>query len=297
MKYVGTHLDCDIRIDEVFTVHYFEYTKNFHYLGESHDFWECVYVDRGEIIATADTQELVLGRGEILFHRPNEWHTLRANGQVAPNLVVFSFSCLSPAMAAFACRHMRVGNHGRRLISAIIRESESVFATPLGDPGTRQMTKRPQSPVGAEQLIRAYMEELLIFLLRADDLGKPQSALRHHADGDLFTRLTAYMQENLGHRLALSDLARCGEVSESTVKSLFRRETGMGAMTYFIRMKVAAAQAYIRESNYNLTQISDLLGYEGIHYFSRQFRAVVGMSPSEYARSIRALEDSEKAEE
>ena len=290
MKYIGTRLGYDIRIDEVYTIHYFEYTKNYQYVGEAHDFWECVYVDRGEIIATAEHEEIVLGRGEILFHRPNEWHTLRANGMVAPNLVVLSFSSQSPLMKSFVSRHMKVGNRGRQLISSIIRESETVFATPLGLPGTREMKKAEQIPVGAEQLVRAYIEELLIFLLRAEDTGKPLSALRHHADGDLFDRLTAYMQENIGRHLTLSDLAHCGEVSESTVKSLFRRRAGVGAMTYFIRMKIGAAQAYIRESNYNLTQISDLLGYEGIHYFSRQFRTVVGMSPSEYARSIRALE-------
>ena len=102
------------------------------------------------------------------------------------------------------------------------------------------------------------------------------------------------MLENLTRRITLADLARHGGVSESTVKSLFRDRAGCGAMAYYIRMKVGYAQAYIRESNYNLTQISDLLGYESIHYFSRQFRSVVGMSPSEYSRSIRALEQSDK---
>ena len=297
MQYIPTHLGYDIRIDEVYTIHYFEYTKNYQYLGESHDFWECVYVDRGEIIATAGENEIVLGRGEILFHQPNEWHTLRANGVVAPNLVVFSFSSASPMMEKFISRRMKVGNRGRQLISAIIRESESVFSTPLGLPSTREMKKAKEIPVGAEQLIRAYMEEFLIFLLRAEDTGKQLSTLRHHADGDLFDRLTNYMQENIGRRLSLADLSHFGRVSDSSIKSLFRRHTGVGAMTYFIRMKVATAQAYIRESNYNLTQISDLLGYESIHYFSRQFRTVVGMSPSEYARSIRAIEETEKATE
>ena len=92
MRYEGTELFHDIAIDKLYTVHYFEYSKSYTYPGETHDFWECVYVDRGEIIVTAGEREIRLARGEILFHEPNEWHTLRANGIVAPNLVVLSFS-------------------------------------------------------------------------------------------------------------------------------------------------------------------------------------------------------------
>ena len=130
--YLPADLHRQIQVDCIYTVHYFEYTKHYRYAGEAHDFWECVYVDRGEVIATAGTENITLGRGEILFHPPNEWHTLRANGVVAPNLVVLSFASRSSLMESFRGRHMRPGNRGRALISAILRESESVFVTPLG---------------------------------------------------------------------------------------------------------------------------------------------------------------------
>ena len=41
----------------------------------------------------------------------------------------------------------------------------------------------------------------------------------------------------------------------------------------------------------NFTQISEKLGYTSIHYFSRQFKKVTGMTPSEYASSIKAMAD------
>lgn len=296
MEYIKTALCHDICIDGIYTIHYIEHTKDYHFAGEAHDFWECVYVDRGEVIATAGQKEVALGPGEILFHQPNEWHTLRANGVVAPNIVVFSFASSSPRMQDFCGRRARVGNRGKALISAIIRESESVFETPLDQPNTHEMKKRASIPVGAEQLIRAHLEELLILLLRSER-GKPLSTIRQHADGDMFALLCDFMQENIGRQLTLSDLAARGGISESSVKLLFRTHAGKGAVAYFIRMKVETAKAYIREGNYNLTQISDLLGYESIHYFSRQFRAVAGMSPSEYGRSIRAMESTVKAQD
>ena len=41
----------------------------------------------------------------------------------------------------------------------------------------------------------------------------------------------------------------------------------------------------------NFTQISETLGYSSIHYFSRQFKKLTNMTPSEYASSIKALSE------
>ena len=35
-------------VKRICSIHYFEYTKNFMFSGESHDFWEFVYLDKGE---------------------------------------------------------------------------------------------------------------------------------------------------------------------------------------------------------------------------------------------------------
>ena len=51
----------------------------------------------------------------------------------------------------------------------------------------------------------------------------------------------------------------------------------------------------IRQEQANFTEISDALGYTSIHYFSRQFKTFTGMSPSEYALSIKALSEEDAA--
>ena len=45
----------------------------------------------------------------------------------------------------------------------------------------------------------------------------------------------------------------------------------------------------IREKQYNFTEIAQRLGYSSVHYFSRHFKQVAGMTPSEYAASVKAL--------
>ena len=59
--YYGTHLKELIKINELFTVHYFEYSKNYIYHGESHDFWELVYADKKKNSGRYERDENLIG--------------------------------------------------------------------------------------------------------------------------------------------------------------------------------------------------------------------------------------------
>ena len=84
MAYTAVELQRPIRIERIITVHYFEYGPDYAFAGESHDFWEIVYVDKGEIIAQAGEAEHLLQKDQMLFHEPGEFHTLKAAGGRAP---------------------------------------------------------------------------------------------------------------------------------------------------------------------------------------------------------------------
>lgn len=60
---------------------------------------------------------------------------------------------------------------------------------------------------------------------------------------------------------------------------------------YFNNMKIQLAKQMIRDGNKNFSQISDYLSFNTSNYFSKRFRLVTGMSPSEYARSIKGLSE------
>ena len=101
MSYKSVYLQDILTIRDVYSIHYFEYMCDFSFPGESHDFWEFLCVDKGEVNVIAGDKFHVLKKGEIIFHKPNEFHNVKSNGLIAPNLVVISFSCSSPAMSFF----------------------------------------------------------------------------------------------------------------------------------------------------------------------------------------------------
>ena len=133
MAYQKTVMEEAISVDSIVTVHYFEYNKDFIFSGESHDFWELVYVDKGEITAITKRGETPLHRGEIIFHSPNEWHNIKANGRHAANVVIISFSMHGKYEDFFTSAVMKVGNFQKILLSKIINESIAAFSSPLDD--------------------------------------------------------------------------------------------------------------------------------------------------------------------
>lgn len=82
MTYIKTKLKKDIVVDSIITIHYFEYMKDFVFHGESHDFWEFLYVDKGSVLVRAGDDQFRLDTGDIIFHEPNEFHAIRSVGNV-----------------------------------------------------------------------------------------------------------------------------------------------------------------------------------------------------------------------
>ncbi len=291
--YEGVVLSEVIKVDELFTVHYFEYSKDYSFVGERHDFWEFVYVDKGEIIATADDEDFLLDHGKVIFHKPNQWHTLRANGSIAPNIVIVSFSCKSEAMDFFKDKIMAVGQAQKSLISKIIVEFANSFTTPLSDTYACNLTRTDEQPAGSEQLLKLYLTELLILFMRDNDVGQ-YSLPKSNSINSTLEYILSYMNSQIGQKLTLDDLCVYTGMSKAALSSLFSNHLGRGPIEHFIYLKTELAKKHLREDNYNITQIAYMLGYSTVHYFSRQFKKLTGMSPSQYSNSVKAIVNKEK---
>lgn len=163
LKYYMTPLERVINVDKIVTIHYYEFTSNYMFKGEKHDFWEFLYVDKGEVEVMADTNGYKLTQGDIIFHRPNEFHSEWANGKTAPNLVIVSFECKDSAMDFFKDKIIKIDPSEKNLIAQIVKEGKEGFTNALGD--HHKLEKRQNALFGTEQLIKLYLELLLINML------------------------------------------------------------------------------------------------------------------------------------
>ena len=67
----------EILVSRIVTVLYLENSSDFVFGGESHDFWEFNYIDKGQMVVTVGGNEYLLKSGEMVFFKPNEFHSLR----------------------------------------------------------------------------------------------------------------------------------------------------------------------------------------------------------------------------
>lgn len=291
MTFESLELNVELCISKVVTIHYFEYTSDYYFPGESHNFWEFLCVDKGEVNVLADDKPYSLKKDHIIFHKPNEFHNVIANGKIAPNLVVISFECNSPCMKHLEGLVTSIGEYEHTLIANILAEAKQCIATPLDDPNTSKMERVEPEPFGSEQFIKLNLELFLLHMIRMQLNGWHSSptvkSIKQRNDSRTYENIVSYLEEHVRERLTIDEICKDNLIGRFQLQKLFREQNQSGVIDYFSHLKIEYAKQLIRENHQNFTQISDYLGYTSVHYFSRQFKKLTGMTPSEYSSSIK----------
>lgn len=286
-RYYKHKLENLININKIVTIHYFQFNKNFKGPTESHDFWELVYADKGELICEADGKEILLSQGEILFHKPNEVHTLRTNGRSAPDVFIVCFDCKSECVRFFENLKLTLNKRFVRFIYSIIEESKKTFDLPYADPQLKKMHLLPSPTLGGQQVIKNYLEILLISLMR-DETEKSDSGVvflpREESRERLADKIIKFLQANLYEQLEISDVCEALHYNKSYIFRQFKATTDCTIMAYFIKLKIEEAKRLLRETSLSVTQISAKLAFDTPNYFSKTFKKITGYTPLRYKR-------------
>lgn len=290
-KFTHCSIEKVINIEKIITLFYMELSKNFAYDGEKHDFWEMVYIDKGEMICTADKNRFVLKSGEMTFHKPNEYHNLSGNNTVAPNVSIVTFACRSRAMKFLEGKIFKLDGEEKALLSMLFDEGLSCYRlAEAQNPLQPNMVKVESSPYGSSQMTKNLLEVFLIKMCRRKDVVTKKMRRSCLIDGvDVpypVMEILDYLQKNIYNKITIRDVVEYTGRSESTVKSLFARYRNDGIIHYYNSLKIKEARKLLRESSYNISQISDMLHFDNPQYFSKCFRRFTNMTPREYKASI-----------
>ena len=290
-NFIRMNFDKIINVEKIITIFYMELSKNFSYEGESHDFWEMVYIDKGEIICTADDKNFVLKSGEMTFHRPNEFHNLSGNSNTPPNVSIITFECKSRIMKHFEGKIFQLNSEEKSLLSTLFEEGLSCYR--LEDeynPLLQKLQKVSPSPLGSSQMTKNLLEIFLIKLCRHTETLTKKMRENYVITETMLPQnvkeILDFLSSKIYGKITIRDVAEHVDKSESTVKQLFSQYRDGGMMKYYNSLKIKEARNLIREGNYNMTQIADLLHFDNPQYFCKCFKAFTNMTPSEYKASI-----------
>lgn len=285
MAYIRIPLKNILSISRIITLYYFDFSPSYRTKGETHDFWEIVYVDSGELNLQGGETVHRLRQGEMIFHQPNEFHNVQCDGVHSASVFIITFECRSPAMRFFCERVMTVPKELRSQVRLLIEECTQNFqlsSTPL--------SQYPDAPIGGLQLIKNYLECFLICMMRSTQAKSERQNVfytsKENLEDSLTKDLTEYLASHLYSRVTLEELSKRFHFGISTLCSIFKKNTGQSILHYFLELKINEAKRLLREENRTVSEISELLGFDSPQYFSRMFRKYVGMSPSNFRNTL-----------
>ena len=282
-----------INISKIITVFYFEFGDSFVGGKECHDFHELVYVDKGCILQTIGDVAYEMVAGDCVLIRPNDAHQLYAYLGTKPNVFIITFVSDSRAFQSLENKLCQLPRHLYRYISDIILEARYTYAAPCFESNMPILRESDDELPGGEQMIRTSLEQLFINLYRTFVVNRDLPDLEvmeedmDETPNDVVNQIIHYIRDNPQKPLTPSSICDMYKgYSKNYLSTLFRRYCGCNLVDYIHRMKIKEAKRLIRQGRYNLSGIANLLCYSDQHYFSRVFRRVTGMSPSEYQKSL-----------
>lgn len=268
-----------LNIYEFYSIHESTFDENFVFPGESHGFWECVYVEDGSICVTADDKIYNLTKGEIIFHKPYEFHKFTVEKKT--KLFIFSFSMEGEFTNHFRNKIFLLSPQQKSFINNLITYMKSQLDEMDINP-TEQNDEQGDMFLKPFEEISAYSQILTnqiysLFFSLLDSKTKDYSI--NNYDSAIYKKALIYMNNMISENLSLPEIAEKAETSVSTLKRIFKKYTGYSVHKFFLMQKLNYASALLK-SGITVTEVATRLGFSSQGYFSKVFQRELGYPPS-----------------
>lgn len=118
--------------------------------------------------------------------------------------------------------------------------------------------------------------------------------IQKYADSDLklsptFSKIAkgiSYLENDAEQLLSIDEIADMCQVSPNTFRRLFSAYAGVSPVEFRLRQKIARAKQLLESEIFTVSEVSDVLGFSDVSYFSRIFKKKTGISPSEYLDTL-----------
>ena len=265
-----SNISSSLDISEIYTKFYQEKGTNYNFSGEKHSYWELTYVDKGELLTTIDGVSYHLKQGDLIFYAPMQFHTQSTFEKISSSYLTINFKMNF--------------NHADLLCNKIFSlQRDSYFIV------TKLIEELSNDNLYSNDLSLCYLKQLIIQMLRLDNShfhSKPTTHMQQTYENELLNDILLYIDDNIYEKISVSTLCDHFCISTSMLHSLFRKNMNNTAKNYINELKLSKSKELIRNSTHTLSEISEMLGFSSIHYFSKKFKSYFNISPTEYSKSI-----------
>ena len=267
----SARLESRIRVEGLHQFCYHEKERGFLFPGEAHPTLELTYVDQGSLHSVADGEDLLLSQGDLVLYGPNQWHMQYADVDVSPSYVTLTFDLTGDGLKPLYNKKITASRQVVTLLRQMLREREQVDEY-------------------SNDMILCQLNLLLVELLRAAAApsgAKLQASNAIHSENEIIRRAQQFITAHIRDKLSVPLVAKHVDVSPSYLTALFHKHLQISPGEYIRRIKLQESKQMIRDNDMNFTEIAAALQYSTVHHFSRQLKEKFGITPTEYAKSVR----------
>lgn len=258
------------QVKEIYAYYYQVRNRNYTFPGEKHNFWELTFIDNGSLMTSVDNEEYQLNEMDLILYAPNQYHTQsnHADQSCSYLTILFDMDLKDDFLITNRVYHAHREIH--RALNDFIKVSNNGM---LYD----------------NELMLCYLKELIILVLQYDFLDASpvaSSPMQQKFENELLNEIIIFINDKIYESITIEDICVKFSISRSSLQTLFKNNLNVAPKQYISNLKLAKSKLLIKESIYTISEISSMLGFTSIHYFSRKFKQVFGITPSDYAKTI-----------
>lgn len=136
---------------------------------------------------------------------------------------------------------------------------------------------------GYEELTEMYLRQILLLVQRNWEERKPTVSSHIQEEIDYARK---YFNEHYNEEINIEEYAQSRSMSISWFLRNFKQITGTSPMQYILNIRIGNAATLLETTDYNITEISTIIGYDNPLYFSRIFKKQKGISPANYRKQL-----------
>ena len=249
----------------------------------NHNFYHMFYIKKGEGIMHVAGKDYTICENEVYFCHPQTYHGLIAQSSIPLSVIEVKFIVpdidLSNLLTNLESRIKCKSNNLYVKLEELVMEAlhKPMFYKEIVNTGFTRV------------LLELVRNEENTVLINADSLNKNTVNEIKDKEGSSFVlkKVLEYIYNKYAENITLKCLAEAGAVSSAHLNKLFREAFNMSPMQYINNFRLDKAKELMMYSDFNISQISELVGFGSIHYFSRYFKKKENMSPSEFRSGVK----------
>ena len=250
------------------------YGGDWHSVPHTHNHMELFFIVGGKGQFLIDDQLYPVDINTLVMINPNVTHTEVSLNAQPLEYIVLGIDGIELATSNTSNGQFSILNHYESMeISSCLRNI---------------LREMEQKNPGYEDVCQAYMEILIIRLMRTTALAVPAEPQTVSTNRQC-AAVRRYIDLHFKESLTLEQLAEEGHMNKFYLSHAFKKEYGLSPINYMISKRIEESKYLLAETDLSMSQIAQLLGFSSLSYFSQVFHRTQGTSPKEYRQNQKTL--------